>query len=86
VEVIEPYNEMRFTPHAISFLTHDIVLQRYYEREGELRTCMTVVKTRARQHSRDLRSYEVTSRGIEVGERLSDLHGVITAVPSKTER
>ncbi len=82
VEIIEPYNDMRFTPHPISFLTHDIVLQRYYERDGELRTFMTVVKTRARQHSRDLRSYQVTSRGIEVGERLSDLHGVITAVPS----
>jgi circadian clock protein KaiC len=28
VEVFEPYNEMRFSPHAVSFLTHDIVLQR----------------------------------------------------------
>jgi circadian clock protein KaiC len=86
VEVIEAYNDMRFTPHPISFLTHDIVLQRYYESDGELRTFMTVVKTRARQHSRDLRSYQVTSRGIEVGERLTNLQGVITAVPSKTER
>ena len=41
VEVTEPYNEMRFTPHPISFLTHDIVLQRYYEAGGELRTFMT---------------------------------------------
>jgi circadian clock protein KaiC len=81
VEVIEPYNDMRFTPHAISFLTHDIVLQRYYERDGELRTFMTVIKTRARQHSRDLRAYEVTPRGIEVGEALNELTGVISAVP-----
>ena len=51
VEVIEPYNEMRFSPHAISFLTHDIVLQRYYEVAGELRKFMAVVKTRARAHS-----------------------------------
>jgi circadian clock protein KaiC len=81
VEVLEPYNEMRFSPHTISFLTHDIVLQRYYEFEGELRTFMTVIKTRARPHSRELRPYEVTSRGIVVGEPLTHLTGVITAVP-----
>ena len=81
VEVTESYNEMRFTPHPISFLTHDIVLQRYFEIEGELRTFLTVVKTHARGHSRDLRAYEVTSKGIVVGKRLSELTGVITAVP-----
>ncbi len=81
VEVLEPYNEMRFSPHPISFLTHDIVLQRYYEREAELRTFMTVVKTRARSHSRELRAYEITSKGIVVGEALKGLTGVITAVP-----
>jgi circadian clock protein KaiC len=81
VEVIEAYNEMRFSPHPISFLTHDIVLQRYFEREGELRTFMTVVKTRSRSHSRQLRAYEITSKGIVVGEALNGLTGVITAVP-----
>jgi len=86
VEVIEPYNEMRFSPHPISFLTHDIVLQRYFERDGELRTFMTVIKSRARSHSRQLRAYEINSKGIEVGEVLSDLTGVITAVPQKSAR
>jgi circadian clock protein KaiC len=81
VEVIEPYNDMRFTPHPISFLTHDIVLQRYFEFEGELRNFMTVVKTRARAHSHQLRAYEVTSHGIVVGEPLTHLAGVITATP-----
>jgi circadian clock protein KaiC len=81
VEVTEPYNDMRFTPHPISFLTHDIVLQRYYEFEGALHTFLTVIKTRARGHSHDLRKYEVTGRGIVVGDRLSNLTGLITAVP-----
>src|SRR5437868_6005900 len=81
VEVTEPYNEMRFTPHPISFLTHDIVLQRYFEIDGQLRTFLTVIKTRARGHSHDLRAYEVTSNGIVVGKRLDRLTGIITAVP-----
>jgi circadian clock protein KaiC len=81
VEVTEPFNEMRFSPHPISFLTHDIVLQRYFEIDGELRSFMTVIKTRARGHSHDLRAYHVTNNGIVVGERLSEFTGVITAVP-----
>jgi circadian clock protein KaiC len=81
VEVTEPYNEMRFTPHPISFLTHDIVLQRYFELDGELQSFITVIKTRARAHSRELRAYEVTTNGITIGRRLDNLTGVITAVP-----
>lgn len=86
VEVLEPYNEMRFSPHAISFLTHDIVLQRYFERGGELHTFLTVVKTRARRHSRELRAYEITSKGIVLGETLNGLTGVITAVPGPRDK
>jgi circadian clock protein KaiC len=81
VEVIDPYNDMRFTPHPISFLTHDIVLQRYYEINGQLQTFLTVIKTRARAHSHDMRGYEVTGAGIVVGRRLSELTGLLTAVP-----
>jgi circadian clock protein KaiC len=86
VEVTEPYNNMRFTPHPISFLTHDIVLQRYFELDAELRTFLTVIKTRARGHSREMRAYEVTSNGIVVGKRLSELKGLITAVPQKRDQ
>jgi circadian clock protein KaiC len=83
VETTEPYDEMRFSPHAISFLTHDIVLQRYYELEGELRTFLTVIKTRARPHSRQLRDYQIRPGGIVVGEPLTEFDGVITAVPRR---
>lgn len=85
VEVTEPYNQMRFTPHTISFLTHDIVLQRYMEVEGQLRSFLTIIKSRARAHSRDLRAYEVTSKGIVVGERLAQYTGVISATPRLRE-
>lgn len=81
VEASEPYNDMRFTPHPISFLTHDIVLQRYYETAGELRTFLTVIKARARKHSRDLRRYEMTSKGIVVREKLEGYRGIISAIP-----
>jgi circadian clock protein KaiC len=85
VEVTENYNELRFTPHAISFLTHDIVLQRYVEIEGELRRMMTVIKTRGRKHSSDLRAYEVTDKGVVIGEVLKQYRGLISAIPELRE-
>jgi circadian clock protein KaiC len=85
VELTENYNELRFTPHIVSFLTHDIILQRYVEIEGQLRRMLTVVKTRGRKHSSDLRSYEVTGKGIVVGEVLRQYRGLITSVPELSE-
>jgi circadian clock protein KaiC len=85
VEVTENYNELRFTPHAISFLTHDIVVQRYVEIEGELRRLITVIKTRGRKHSSELRSYEVTDKGIVIGEVLKQYRGLISAIPELRE-
>jgi circadian clock protein KaiC len=85
VELTENYNELRFTPHVVSFLTHDIVLQRYVEMEGQLRRMITVVKTRGRKHSSDMRAYEVTGKGIVVGEVLKQYRGLITSVPELRE-
>jgi len=85
VEVTESYNELRFSPHTISFLTHDILLQRYVEIEGQLRRIMTIIKTRGRKHSSDLRAYEVTKKGIVVGETLKQYRGLISAIPELRE-
>jgi circadian clock protein KaiC len=81
VEVTESYSDLRFTPHAVSFLADDIILQRYIEIEGQLRKVLTVVKMRGSGHSRDLRAYEITARGLEMGESLSQYRGIITGVP-----
>ncbi len=83
VEISTSYAELQFTPHAISYLTHDIILMRYFEMDGQLRTLMSVVKTRGRKHSPDLRGYVITNKGIEVGPVLSEFEGVITAVPKR---
>lgn len=84
VEITTSYDELQFTPHAISFLTHDIIMLRYFELDGQLRTMMTIIKTRGRKHKAEIRAYEITSEGIKVGRVLRDLRGVITAVPQRT--
>jgi circadian clock protein KaiC len=81
IEITESYTELRFSPHAVSFMTHDIILQRYVELDGELKNVMTVVKTRGRAHRKDLRRYEITEQGVVVGDVIRGYEGVITAVP-----
>jgi circadian clock protein KaiC len=83
VETTTSYDELQFTPHAISFLTHDIIMLRYFESDGRLRTFAAVIKTRGREHSRDLRAFEITDGGIVIGRTLNDLHGLITAIPQR---
>lgn len=85
VEVMENYHELTSTPHAVSFLTNDIILLRYAEIEGQLRRIITVMKTRGRGHSSDLRAYEIDKGGIAIGETLKQYRGLITAVPVPRE-
>jgi circadian clock protein KaiC len=85
VEVTDDYTRLRFSPHAISFLTDDIVLQRYVELEGRLRRVMTVVKMRGSAHSQEWREYEITSAGMEVGDSLNAYRGIISGVPVPIE-
>jgi len=84
VEMADSFVELRFSPHAISFLTDDIILQRYVELDGELRTVIMVVKTRRGAREREIRLCEVTSKGLVVGEKLSGYRGIITGIPIST--
>jgi circadian clock protein KaiC len=85
VEVTEEYTSLRFSPHAISFLTDDLILQRYIELEGQLRRVMSVVKMRGSDHSKDWRAYEVTGQGLVVGNVLSQYRGIISGIPVPRE-
>jgi len=88
VEVSDSFTELRMNPHGLSFLTDGIILQRYTELDGELQKVMTVVKLRARAHSKELRAYDITEKGIVVGEALTNYRGVLTgnAQPTKVPK
>ncbi|BDI32124.1 circadian clock protein KaiC [Capsulimonas corticalis] len=85
VEVVTSFTDLRFTPHGISFLTDDIILLRYIEIESQLRKIATVVKMRGGPHSKDIREYDITSKGMVIGERLTEYRHLITGTPDRTE-
>jgi len=83
VETVSSFTDLRFSPNAISFLSDDIILQRYVEIGGQLRRIMLVVKMRGGNHSKDIREYEVTSEGLIVGEHLTEYKGLISGLPER---
>ena len=80
-ELENSYIDLRFSPHGTAFLTDAIILQRYVELQGELTRVMAVVKVRASAHSKELRRFEISDRGIVVGARVDNYQGLLTGSP-----
>jgi circadian clock protein KaiC len=84
VEVDESFTEFPFSTYSISFLTDDIIRLRYVSIEGELRKILVIIKMRGGDHSRDVREYEITSKGMVIAdERLKNYERLITGIPER---
>jgi circadian clock protein KaiC len=85
VEVEDTFTGLPFSHYAISFLTDDIIRFRYAEIDGQLRKMMVVVKMRGGNHSKDIREYVITDKGIVViHPRRTDYDGLTTGIPKRT--
>ena len=78
----DAYTMLRLSPHDTAFLADAVVLQRYVEIEGRLRRLMTVIKVRGSVHSQDLRLFDVSGDGIDVGPVLDGYEGLLTGSPT----
>jgi circadian clock protein KaiC len=87
VEVDESFTEFPFSTYSISFLTDDIIRLRYVSIDGQLRKIMVVIKMRGGNHAKDIREYEITSKGVVIlGKRLTNFQGLISGVPVYADR
>ena len=84
VEVEDNFTALQFSHYAISFLTDDIIRLRYVEIDGQLRKVMVVIKMRGGNHSKDIREYVITDKGVVVIlPRRTDYNGLITGIPTR---
>jgi circadian clock protein KaiC len=82
VEVEDNFTSLQFSHYAISFLTDDIIRFRYVEIAGQLRKVMFVVKMRGGNHSKDIREYVITEKGmVVIHPRRTDYDGLVTGIP-----
>jgi circadian clock protein KaiC len=85
VEVEDNFTSMPFSHYAISFLTDDIIRLRYVEIDGQMRKVLVVVKMRGGNHSKDIREYVITNKGVVViHPRRTDYWGLTTGNPERT--
>jgi circadian clock protein KaiC len=85
VEVEDTFTSLSFSHYTISFLTDDIIRLRYAEIDGQLRKVMVVIKMRGGNHSKDIREYVITDKGVVViHPRRTDYAGLTTGIPTRT--
>ena len=85
VEVEDTFTAMSLSHYTISFLTDDIIRMRYVEIDGQLRKIMVVVKMRGGNHSKDIREYVITDKGVMVIKpRTTEYAGLSTGIPKRT--
>ncbi len=85
LESAEHYHQLSFSVQAVSFLADNILMLRYLEVEGELHKVLTVVKMRRSAHSRELRAYTLTSRGMRIGKVMREYRGILTGAPERQQ-
>ncbi len=84
VEIEDSFTSFEFSHYTISFLTDDIIRLRYVEIDGQLRKIMVVVKMRGGNHSKDIREYVVTDKGLVViGPRQTDYARLTSGLPDR---
>jgi circadian clock protein KaiC len=66
----------------LSYLSDSILLFRFFEAAGAIRTAISAVKSRTTEHEKTIREIRLTHDGIEVGEALTDFQGVMSGLPS----
>jgi circadian clock protein KaiC len=69
----------------LTYLADTVIMLRYFEARGEVKQALSVIKKRSGNHERTIREIKVGKNGIEVGQPLSNLQGVLTGTPSFIE-
>ena len=75
------FTSMGLSNFTISFLADDIVRMRYASINGQLRKIVMVVKMRRSKHSIDMCAYEVTAKGLAIGEPMRGYRALTSGIP-----
>lgn len=67
-----------------SYLADNIIFLRYLELNGELRKAIGVLKKRMSDFERTIREFNITKDGLKVGDKMTNLRGILTGLPENT--
>ena len=78
LEAVSSSPDVGVTGERVSFITDDIIVQRYIEVDGALEKVVAVIKMRGSAHSTAFRRYTINEKGATIGDDLADFGGLFT--------
>jgi circadian clock protein KaiC len=81
-EVVNITGNMQITELGISHLADNIILIRYAELNSQLIKVICCLKKRLGDFEPELRQLKIDQKGIHVGEKLENLHGILSGIPN----
>ncbi|WP_232701421.1 ATPase domain-containing protein [Halobacterium wangiae] len=85
-EISEVTGLQQPTGEQISYLADNIVFMNYIERHGRIERVVGVLKKRVGGFESTLREFDITDDGIEVGDPLSGVRGILEGAPEVIQR
>ncbi|MDP3704565.1 MAG: ATPase domain-containing protein [Legionellaceae bacterium] len=81
-EVEEITGNLKVTELGVSHLSDNIILLRYAEYNSQVIKVIACLKKRLGNFQPELRGFAITSEGLTVGEKLENLRGILTGIPT----
>ena len=68
----------------VSYIADTVILLRFFEAGGRIRKALSIIKNRSGGHEDTIRELRFDSKGVRIGEPLTEFHGVLTGTPTYT--
>ncbi len=73
------------TPVDVTYLADSVIVLRYFEAFGEVRSAISVIKKRYGDHENTIREMRIDQSGIAIGEPLTGFQGILRGTPVFTD-
>ncbi len=80
-EIPELFGPFQLSEYGVSFIADNVILLRYLEQMGRMSRALSILKVRGSQHSKDIREFEITRQGIQIGQPVRVLTGALSGSP-----
>ncbi|PSJ16140.1 ATPase domain-containing protein [Nitrosomonas supralitoralis] len=75
--------DLLLSPSGSAFHADVIIVQRYIEIASQYQRALSVIKVRGSAHSNDIRLYNITDQGIQIGDTLTPYREIMSGQPIK---
>lgn len=66
----------------LTYLADTVMLFRFFESRGAVKQALSIIKKRSSNHERTIREITATKNGIEIGQPLTGMQGILTGTPN----